>query len=265
MPETIGETQYQANKSSFGDGKVSISIVSHGQSDLVVKLLADLQAFCPPDRIQVILTLNLDENLPFQPADFAYECVVVRNVRPKGFGANHNASIRHAACEFFCVLNPDMRFTSDPFLPLVDKLRDERVGAVSARVVGPGGEVEDHAREFPRLAGLLRKAVAAEARTSAGMHDFSNPDWIAGMFMLFRTALFREIGGFDTRYFLYYEDVDLCARLRKAGYEILVEPTIKVIHHARRESHRNPRYFLWHLQSVLRFLLTQPRTLQPLQ
>jgi len=265
MPETIGETQYQTSNSSRGDGKVSISIVSHGQADLVVKLLADLQAFCLPDRIQVILTLNLDENLPFRPTDFAYDCVVVRNVRPKGFGANHNASIRHAACEFFCVLNPDMRFTSDPFSLLVDKLRDERVGAVSARVVGPGGGVEDHAREFPRLRGLLRKALAGGSGASAGMQGTSKPDWIAGMFMLFRTALFRQIGGFDTRYFLYYEDVDLCARLRKAGYEILVDPAARVIHHARRESHRNPKYFLWHLQSVLRFLMTRLRTLPPLQ
>jgi GT2 family glycosyltransferase len=84
------------------------------------------------------------------------------------------------------------------------------------------------------------------------------------MFMLFRSAAFRKVGGFDERYFLYYEDVDLCARLRRAGYDIRVEAAVRVVHDARRDSRRSVRYMAWHLSSILRYFLTRPRNLPPL-
>jgi GT2 family glycosyltransferase len=78
------------------------------------------------------------------------------------------------------------------------------------------------------------------------------------MFMLIPAAVFRKIGGFDERYFLYYEDVDLCARMRLGGYDIRLCPNAKVIHEARRQSHRDLRYFRWHLASILRFFFSKP-------
>jgi GT2 family glycosyltransferase len=79
------------------------------------------------------------------------------------------------------------------------------------------------------------------------------------MFMLFRAETLRSMGGFDERYFLYYEDVDLCARLREAGYEVAVCTEASAIHAARRESRRNLRFAKWHLRSALRFFTSHPR------
>jgi len=73
------------------------------------------------------------------------------------------------------------------------------------------------------------------------------------MFMLFRADTYREIDGFDERYFLYYEDVDICARLRQRGYDVRLVPAASVIHAARRDSHRRARYLAWHIRSTLRF------------
>ena len=84
-----------------------------------------------------------------------------------------------------------------------------------------------------------------------------SPDWVAGMFMLFRAPVFGELHGFDERYFLYYEDVDLCRRLRSRSYEVRLLPTISVVHDARRESHRSLRHMRWHLASILRFILSR--------
>jgi GT2 family glycosyltransferase len=83
-------------------------------------------------------------------------------------------------------------------------------------------------------------------------------DWVAGMFMLFRAEAFQSIGGFDERYVLYYEDVDLCRRLHAAGRRVLYEPRSEVIHEARRGSRRDPRLALRHLLSMGRYLLSQP-------
>jgi hypothetical protein len=76
------------------------------------------------------------------------------------------------------------------------------------------------------------------------------------MFMLFPARVYAAVGGFDERYFLYYEDVDLCCRLRLAGHEVFLAPEAVAVHDGRRDSHRRPGYFLRHLQSMARFFLS---------
>ena len=73
--------------------------------------------------------------------------------------------------------------------------------------------------------------------------------------LLVRSDTFSSIGGFDEKFFLYYEDVDLCARLRMLGHEIRQERSVEAIHDARRQSRRNPRFTCWHLASMTRYLL----------
>jgi N-acetylglucosaminyl-diphospho-decaprenol L-rhamnosyltransferase len=84
-------------------------------------------------------------------------------------------------------------------------------------------------------------------------NTFIFPDWVAGIFMFFPSQVFTEMNGFDERYFLYLEDVDLCSRLRLAGYKIVLDPRVLVIHNARRDSHANWQYFKWHIFSGMRF------------
>jgi GT2 family glycosyltransferase len=244
---------------------ITISIVSHLQAALVADLLRDIESHCKSPPAQVILTVNVEEPLGFRPEDFSFGLEIIRNPARRGFGANHNAAFRRAAGGHFCVLNPDVRFSGNPFPPLLEALADESVGAVSALVLDREGAVEDHARRFPRAATLLRKALlgAREDYPELG-RSARSVEWIAGMFMLFRSAVFRRIGGFDERYFLYYEDVDLCGRLRAAGYDIRVEPAARIVHDARRESRRNIRRMVRHLISMARYLFTRPRSLPPL-
>jgi GT2 family glycosyltransferase len=75
------------------------------------------------------------------------------------------------------------------------------------------------------------------------------------MFMLFSAAAFRRVGGFDERYFLYYEDVDICDRLQRMNFSVMACPRSRVIHNAQRASHRNWRHLRWHLGSMWRYLV----------
>jgi hypothetical protein len=79
------------------------------------------------------------------------------------------------------------------------------------------------------------------------------PDWVGGMFMLFTHAAYEAVNGFDERYFLYYEDVDISARLRLLGYDIQVDPRVTVIHDGAYSSHRSWKYFKYHVASMFRF------------
>ena len=236
---------------------ISISVVSHFQIDLVTHLLGDLEAYCKDSNFELILTLNLDEALPFALESFAHHIRLIRNAVPMGFAANHNQAFRHATGRFFCVLNPDIRLQTSPFKALLACLVDSSVGVVAPLVLGENGEVEDSARRFPTPLKILYKAFGRSQRSDYAIQAIPiYPDWVGGMFLLFPRASFERLCGFDERYFLYYEDVDSCGRLRLLGYAVVLCPQAMVTHHAQRRSHRSFRYLHWHLRSMARFFLS---------
>ena len=235
----------------MSDPAITLSIVSHRQNALVNLLLEDLERHCRTP-LRIILTQNVPDEVAL-PRD-AGEIIV--NSSPKGFGANHNAAFRRCTTEIFCVLNPDIRLGADPFPALRAALSQSQVAAVGPLVVDAEGRPEDSARRFPTFSSLLKKALAGQPGPEYPSDQGAQQvDWIAGMCMALRSAAFAQLGGFDERYFLYYEDVDLCRRLHAAGYGIVYEPRASVIHHARRTSRRNPRYMAIHAASALRYLL----------
>ena len=236
---------------------VSISVVSHGQISLIINLLRDIQSSCSGTSLELILSLNIDEALPFSVENFPLPVKVIRNAHPMGFAANHNQAFTHATGRFYCVLNPDIGFASDPFPPLLERLKDASVGVAAPVVLGESGEIEDSARHFPTPFKIVCKALGKCKGSDYVIGDQTiYPDWAGGMFLLFPRDVFEKLHGFDQRYFLYYEDVDICARLRLQGYEVAVCPQSRVIHHAQRTSHRSFKYFRWHLTSMMRFFMT---------
>lgn len=235
---------------------ISISIVSHGQAELVAQALADLACFPTPLDVEILLTLNIPEPLPFADSDFPWPVTVVWNVAPKGFGANHNAAFRRAKGEWFCVMNPDIRLPENPFPVLLAEIARQPAAVIAPAVLTPEGALADSVRRFPAplsLAGKMLGVGDGRYPFSVGDNTFT-ADWVAGMFMLFRAEVFRSVGGFDESFFLYYEDVDICARLWKAGHRVLACPRARVVHDARRTSRCNLRYMRWHAASMARYL-----------
>jgi GT2 family glycosyltransferase len=235
---------------------VTVSVVSHGQNGLVNQLLADIDLEC-----RTPLELVLTENAPDTQAlrqSASFPTTHISNERAKGFGANHNAAFRHCRTPFFCVLNPDVRLNSDPFPELTRILADSRVGAVGPLIRNRQGVIEDSARLFPTPAALLKKLLSREAEGPDYPVDRGplSVDWIAGMCLVFRSETYTRLAGFDERYFLYYEDVDLCRRLRHRGLAVIYDPSALVIHDARRASRRNPRLALHHARSMARYFLS---------
>ena len=235
---------------------LTVSIVSHGHGAMVADLLRDLEAVTVP--LKVVLTLNVPEADPLAAASLRYPLRIIRNATPRGFGTNHNVAFRVAGPGTFCVLNPDVRLQGDPFPALLAELGDARVGAVAPKIVDPQGVMESTARRFPTPISILRKAAfgAPQAEYEIGTAPLA-VDWVSGVCMVFSAEAFAHLKGFDERYYLYYEDVDLCARLRAEGRTVRLVPAAVMVHAARRDSHRDFRYMRWHLSSMLRFFLTR--------
>ena len=237
--------------------KISISVVSHKQADLVSLLLSDIELHCSEDSIELILTLNLEEELPFTPDNFSFPIRMIHNKTRQGFGENHNKAFMQSKGQFFCILNPDIRLKSNPFPLLVDCLNDDSVGVVAPLVLGEDNEIGDSARHFPTPFKIVAKAFGYYKGSDYEITEQPiKPDWVGGMFLLFKRNMFEGLNGFDQRYFLYYEDVDICARLRLLGYDVLFNPQVRVFHYAQRTSHANYEYLKVHLTSMIRFFLS---------
>lgn len=230
---------------------VTVSIVSHGHGALLPGLLEDLAA-CP-EIAAVVLTRNVAE--PNLALTGLAHLTIIDNPRPKGFGANHNAAFRVAQTPFFLVLNPDVRLEGNPFPALLACLADERIALCAPAVVNPAGTLEDSARRFPSLTDLVLKALGRyDGRVHYALGDPSRAvPWLAGMFMLVRRTDYADLGGFDEGFFLYYEDVDLCARLWRSGRRVMLCPEVRVVHDARRASRRDLRHMRWHAASMARY------------
>jgi hypothetical protein len=234
--------------------RITLSVVSHRQNALVNGLVADL-ARCG-EELALVVTENVRDETPLATAAFKGPLEIVRNAKPAGFAANHNAAFARCATPFYCVANPDIRLRGNPFPALANVLAGERVAAAGPLVRNPAGALEDSARRFPSIGSLARKLFSDPPGPDYPINRGAIPvDWVAGMFVLFDTATFGALGGFDERYFLYYEDVELCRRLRRGGYRVLYVTASEVIHDARRASRRDPALLRHHLRSALRFLM----------
>lgn len=239
---------------------VAISIVSHGQTGLLRTLLEDLDNRCRGLPLHLVVTLNKNEPLDGPLEGGHLPLTVVRNRVPVGFAANHNRAFEIVRTyDYFCALNPDVSLPTDPFPRLIERLKHKELGIIGPALKNPQGEIEASGRPVPTPQGILFKALClGQDRHYELPHGLSYPDWIVGTFMLFPSQVFAELGGFDEKFFLYYEDVDICLRARFKGYQVGLDPGVHIVHEAQRKSRRHPKYLWWHLRSMTRFFLSPP-------
>lgn len=229
---------------------IAVSIVSHGHGSMVASLARNVLS-CE-GVAELLVTRNIPEilSLPDDP-----RIRLIDNHRPKGFGANHNQAFKLSGQPFFCALNPDVSWVSNPFGQLVTILRHHPRAVVAPLVWSTDGRLEDSFRYFPTVRALLSKALSGERGRYplGGGGDAVPVEWVAGMFMLFCRDDYARLGGFDESFFLYYEDVDICVRAWRDGLNVLVCPHVNVIHDARRQSRKSLQHMKWHLVSMARY------------
>ena len=159
----------------------------------------------------------------------------------RGFGAGCNAGVAAAqATPFILLVNPDAEITAG----MVDELlatfaSNPRLGIASPQLLDHTGAPVETAGTFPTVLGLAlgkfrRPAHARQQQATADGtlpdHAYRPVDWVSGAVMMVRREVWDATGGFDPAYFLYYEDIDLCLRARRDGWEVGVVPRATAIH-----------------------------------
>jgi N-acetylglucosaminyl-diphospho-decaprenol L-rhamnosyltransferase len=177
-------------------------------------------------------------------AEFAPVVRLIRNDSNIGFGRGANQGIAATSAPAVLIMNPDCALTPGALGSLRDALQAHPSCAVAGpRILDPDGSVQGSARGDPdMLTGLFGRTAlfrrlfpdAALSRrnvvTDAASADSAVVDWVSGACFLARRDALRSVGGFDERYFLYWEDADLCRRLRARGHEIRYVPAATAVH-----------------------------------
>ncbi|MBC7718512.1 MAG: glycosyltransferase family 2 protein [Chitinophagaceae bacterium] len=238
---------------------ICISVVSHRHGAQLYQLITQLDAVCHDSVTQVVVTLNVSEPdllALLRARRWSFILTLVENIQPCGFGANHNAAFKYCISPYFCVLNPDIDFVDNPFPVLMAGLRGTQAGCAFPVQLDTEGRLQDYARQLPTPKALLLRYLAKLRH-----HQQADPvlylDWVNGAFMLYPAPVFKRLGGFDERFFMYCEDVDICLRLQLAGYR-LVQTSAEVVHAAHRSSRVNLRYLIWHVWSLGRLWFSAP-------
>ena len=160
-----------------------------------------------------------------------------------GFGAANNVALEQARGKYFVLLNSDAFFEPNA-LKLAIKHMDETPGCGlgGGLLVGRDGAWQPSARTFHSVPGdlIVMTGLAAKFpksklfgdfdRTWADRNEAASVDWVPGAFSIIRPEAIRKVGSFDPAFFLYYEEVDLCRRIKSAGYSIWYWPDVVIVH-----------------------------------
>ncbi|MGJ8668084.1 MAG: galactosyltransferase-related protein [Oceanococcus sp.] len=237
--------------------KWAISIISHGHGSCVLGIINDVCQELAEQDFHIFLTQNIPEHddvLALLPESVQAKVSLIKNASPKGFGENHNAALHDLDAEFILAADPDLRLPVTIFPALEAHLAQANNGVASPRALTPQGQVEDNGRPlFTPWQFLRRHALGRRRNTSRNVEKHSGKvDWLAGLFLAMRQSTFQQINGFDTGYFMYCEDIDICLRVQQRGLNCTLLNDIKVIHPPRRGTFRSIRHLAWHIQSLFR-------------
>ncbi|MBW6396489.1 glycosyltransferase family 2 protein [Roseomonas sp. HJA6] len=249
------------------DPDLAIVIISHGHDAMLPACIASLQPALTELSSEIVVIDNLPDGAAAK-AVAGFDVHVLRNDRSVGFAANVNRGAAATTAPFLLFLNPDTEHREGRLIDAIRFLDEHpRIGLLGCTLVSENGTLQQNFRRFPSPAVPIARGFGAEhwpwrpawyTRATMPMGRRATPfavDWIFGAFLLMRRADFERVGGMDERYRLYYEDVDLAWRLRRAGLATWIFPAIRFLHVHQRASARRPfsRAWCWHVGSALRY------------
>jgi len=242
---------------------LSIVVVSFNARDYLRRCLASVLEHTKGVSCEVIVVDNAswDGSAQMVQAEFP-QVTLVRLTTNLGFAAGCNRGMERAAGEFILLLNPDTDLAEDAFSPMVAYCRQNpSVGILGPKLLNSDGSLQLSCRRFPSHLTSLFNRQSILTRLFPGnpfsrrylmtdwAHDRIEPvDWLSGACLVLRRDMADRIGGMDEGFFMYIEDVDLCYRAHRAGYEVVYFPQVAVTHHIGKSSDTIPNRSIlqWH-------------------
>lgn len=168
------------------------------------------------------------------------QVTLIENKENLGFAKANNIGIKRAVSDYVLLLNPDTEVSKNWFRTLLEvATKYKNLGAIGCRILNSDGSLQFSCGCFPTLLNVIadripivRDFFPTQLIRQKGFYESEQrPDWVSGVCLLLSKSAFKDVGGFDEGYFLYVEEVDLCYRLKNAGYSIVYTPQVGLVHH----------------------------------
>ncbi len=233
-----------AESESSARHKASVIVVSYNTSDLLkacLRSVAEAENKCEIE-IVVVDNASADDSVAMVRDDFPQVKLIASDVN-LGFAAANNLAYAETDGDFVFLLNPDARLKDGSLDAMIEFMNDNpRCGIAGGLIRNPDGGLEPSARRFP---GVMNKFLIMTGlsdrfpesrifgRADYKFFEHDRPlqvDWVPGTFTALRRTMLDEIGFFDNRFFMYFEETDLCLRARRNGWQAYFVPFAEIVH-----------------------------------
>lgn len=246
---------------------ISASIVLYKEN--LIELQNTVNCFLKIPLKKRLYLIDNNESGCFKDKFIHQDIVYIPNFKNIGFGRGHNLILQKIKnhSKHHLVLNPDITFNPITVVNLVQKLdRHQLASMIAPKVLYPDGRHQFSCRRFPKIPELLARRfifleIIFNKMIKKGKYKDKNlensffADYVTGCFQLFKTDDLVKLNGFDERYFLYMEDVDICKKIDKTGKKIIYFPKEQITHVLKQGSSKSLKLFLIHTSSAIKYFL----------
>jgi len=245
--------------------RVSIAIVTYNDEKHIGNLLGSINECVKLEDCHIFL---IDNGSQDETRNIAKEkndnITIIENEKNIGFGAGHNKVLSLLDSKYHVILNPDVVIKSDVISQMACYLdSNPDIGMITPKILYSDGSVQILPKKDPKPIYMLARRSKIKAlqkykdayeMTEAGADKAYDIEFASGSFMFIRTELFKKVGGFDERYFLYLEDADLSRKVRQYA-RIQYNPGFIVYHDWQQAGAKQIKYFLIHVVSMIKYVL----------
>jgi len=243
---------------------VAVVLVTYESAEDLAACLGSLPAAAGPHELEVVVVDNASRDAS---AEIARRLGVKVLENPANLGLSRAIDIGAAAtaAPWLLLVNPDTRLAAGSLARMLETAAEPTVGCVGPHLRNSDGSEYPTGRRFPSIVvGAVHAALGtvwpgnpATRRYHLADLDRSRPvpvDWVSGACMLVRREAYEAAGRFDAGYFMYFEEMDFCLRLAKAGWRVVYDPVAEVTHMLGGSTRSAPYRKVWnHHRSALRF------------
>ena len=225
---------------------LSISIVNTNNRELLISGLKSIYENTKTISFEIIVVDNCSTDGSVEKVNELYPDVIsISNQTRKGFGFSQNRAFEQSKGRYFLVFNEDMVILPNALDKMIDRIkRDEAIGALGCRLLNTDGTLQHSCSYFPSIFSEIFKNLFPyhflfpKSRFRSNMYYWDHDeerdvDAIKGCCMLIPRKIIEKIGLFDERFILFSDEIDLCKRIKQAGWKVLFSPSVEIIHHGR--------------------------------
>jgi len=189
---------------------------------------------------------------------------VIQTPDNNGFGSGHNIIINKykEQADFILICNPDIYFEKCQVDIFIDFSASVNADLSTPKILYPDGTLQRSCKLLPSPYQLfMRRFLSGISASLNNVYELTNADYtrpffapsVSGCFMLLSRDALNIAGCFDTRYFMYLEDVDISRRICSAGLKVIYCPTACVVHESQRRSYKSVKFLFYHIKSAISY------------